>query len=70
MLALPAIAAAKPAKNIGSPFLLFVGGQVRISVNGRRIYIGRFTDQMEAVMASDKAAMKYHGRFASVNFET
>jgi len=43
---------------------------VRISVNGRRIYIGRFEDQMEAVRAYDKAANKYHGGFANVNLES
>ena len=44
--------------------------EVRISVNGRRIYIGRFEDQMEAARTYDRAANKYHGRFANVNFET
>jgi hypothetical protein len=44
--------------------------EVRISVNGRRIYIGRFKDQMEAARAYDRAANKYHGQFANVNFET
>ena len=43
--------------------------EVRISVNGRRIYIGRFQGQIEAAMAYDRAAKKYHGRYAQVNFE-
>jgi hypothetical protein len=42
--------------------------EVRISVNGRRIYIGRFKDELQAAKAYDKAASKYHGRFASLNF--
>ena len=44
--------------------------EVRISVNSRRIYVGRFKDEMKAVRAYDAAAIKYHGRFANVNFET
>ena len=44
--------------------------EVRISVNGRRIYIGRFKDQLEAAKAYDAAAVKYHGQYANVNFET
>ncbi len=44
--------------------------EVRISVNGERIYVGRFTDQMKAARAYDKAAKKYHGRFACVNLVT
>lgn len=43
--------------------------EVRISVNSRRIYIGRFTDELEAAKAYDRAARKYHGRYAGVNFE-
>ena len=44
--------------------------EVRISVNGRRIYIGRFQDQMKAARAYDRAARKYHGQYAQFNFET
>jgi len=44
--------------------------EVRISVNGRRIYIGRFKDQIEAARAYDRAAKKYHGEFALPNFDS
>lgn len=44
--------------------------EVRISVNCKRIYIGRFKDQIEAAKAYDKAAIKYHGQYAGINFET
>jgi hypothetical protein len=43
--------------------------EVRISVNGRRMYIGRFEDEVEAARAYDAAAIRYHGRYANVNFE-
>jgi len=38
--------------------------EVRISVNGRRIYIGRFEDESAAARAYDCAAVAYHGRYA------
>ncbi|MHC4666706.1 MAG: HNH endonuclease [Planctomycetota bacterium] len=44
--------------------------QVRIWVNRKRIYIGSFEDQIEAAKAYDKAAIKYYGEFANLNFET
>jgi len=44
--------------------------EVRICVNGRRIYIGRFEDQIEAARAYDRAAKKYHGEFALPNFDS
>ena len=42
----------------------------KVKIGGERIYVGRFTDQMKAARAYDKAAKKYHGRFTSVNFGT
>ena len=42
--------------------------EVRISVKGKRIYIGRFEDEEQAARAYDAAAVKYHGRYARVNF--
>jgi len=44
--------------------------EVQICVKGRRIHLGRFKNEMEAARAYDAAALKYHGRFASANFET
>lgn len=43
--------------------------EVRICVNGRRIYIGRFKDELTAARAYDKAATEYHGQYASLNFD-
>lgn len=39
-----------------------------IMVDGKQISIGRFTDKIEAAKARDKASIKYHGEFASLNF--
>ena len=44
--------------------------EVQICVKGRRIYFGRFKEEIEAARAYNAAALKYHGQYASVNFET
>jgi hypothetical protein len=37
-------------------------------VDGKRIHLGHFTCLIKAVKAYDKAAPKYHGEFARLNF--
>lgn len=41
---------------------------VKIRVNGKRLWIGRFESEIEAAKAYDAAARKYHGEFARLNF--
>lgn len=42
--------------------------RARIMVNRREIHIGLFYTAIEAAIAYDEAALKYHGAFARLNF--
>jgi hypothetical protein len=42
--------------------------RARITVNSRRIHLGYFKSQRDAAKAYDRAALKYHGDFAVLNF--
>jgi len=41
---------------------------VKTSHNNKSIWIGRFDDEIDAARAYDRAAIKYHGEFARLNF--
>lgn len=42
--------------------------KAQIKVNQKNIYLGSFTDKEEAAKIYDKAAIKYFGEFARLNF--
>lgn len=41
--------------------------RVRITSNGKSVYIGTYKTAVEAALAYDEAAKKYHGEFAYLN---
>lgn len=44
------------------------GWEATITIHRRSIFLGRFEREIDAARAYDRAARKYHGRFASPNF--
>ena len=42
--------------------------KTRIWFNRKAIYLGRFNNIKEAVVTYNNAALKYHGKFAKLNF--
>jgi hypothetical protein len=42
----------------------------QIEVDDKRVYLGYFTDKLDAVQAYNRAAKKYYGSFANLNKES
>lgn len=42
--------------------------RVRIVDDGRKIHLGKYKDEIEAAKVYDKAAKKYRGQYARLNF--
>jgi hypothetical protein len=42
--------------------------RVDLTHEGKRMYIGRFANELDAARAYDRAALKHHGVFAGINF--
>jgi hypothetical protein len=43
--------------------------KARIQLNNKKIYLGSFTNEIDAAKAYDRAARKYHGVFALTNLK-
>jgi len=43
--------------------------RTRILVNGKRLYLGSFKNEIAAAKAYDEAAKRYHGEYAALNFD-
>ncbi len=40
----------------------------QITINGKTFWLGSYDNEIDAARAYDRAAMKYHGEFAKLNF--